>query len=484
MSQKLFLKKTVGALAQDAAKKTHALQRSLTALNLTTIGIGAIIGAGLFVLTGTAAAEYAGPGIIFSFIIGGIISTFAALCYAEFAALIPISGSAYSYAYVAIGEFVAWIIGWGLTMQYLLSSCTVSVGWSSYFCSLLKDFGITLPASIASSPLLYDVTTGWHFSGSLCNLPAMCIVVLMGVLISVGTKAAASVNNVMVVIKLAVVVLFIGCGIAFINWKNFVPLIPENTGVFGQFGWSGVFRGAGVVFFAFLGFDALSTLTQETKNPQRDMPRGMLGSLGICTVCYIIMAIVLVGVVNYKLLDVADPIAVAVNVFGSKFLWLRLFVKLAILAAFTSVIMIMLLGQTRIFYTMSHDGLLPEKLGKISPRTHNPLFTTVLVTLVAMVIAGIFPVAILGQLVVMATLMAFAIVCFGVLMLRYKQPLLHRPFKTPGAPWVPLIGTIVCVAQMCFLPMVTWTQFIGWTLIGFIVYFTYGIKHSKLRLGK
>lgn len=484
MSQKLFIKKTVGALAQDAAKKSHTLQRSLGAVNLTAIGIGAIIGAGLFVLTGTAAAEYAGPGIIFSFIIGGIISTFAALCYAEFAALIPISGSAYSYAYVALGEFVAWIIGWGLTMQYLLSSCTVSVGWSSYFNSLLRDFGVSLPDIISKSPLNYDMTTGWHLSGSLCNLPAMCIIALMGVLISIGTKAAASVNNVMVVIKLAVVVLFIGCGIAFINWNNFVPLIPENTGVFGQFGWSGVFRGAGVVFFAFLGFDALSTLTQETKNPQKDMPRGMLGSLGICTICYIVMAIVLVGVVNYKLLDVADPIAVAVNVFGAKFLWLRLFVKVAILAAFTSVIMIMLLGQTRIFYTMSQDGLLPKKLGSVSPRTHNPLFTTVLVTLVGIVIAGIFPVAILGQLVVMATLMAFAIVCFGVLVLRYKQPLLHRPFKTPGAPWVPLIGTIVCIAQMCFLPMVTWLQFIGWTILGLIIYFTYSIKNSTLRHNK
>ncbi len=484
MSQKLFIKKTVSSLSNEAAKKSHTLQRSLGALNLTTIGIGAIIGAGLFVLTGTAAAEYAGPGVIFSFIIGGIISVFAALCYAEFASLIPISGSAYSYAYVALGEFVAWIIGWGLTLQYLLSSCTVSVGWSSYFVSLLQDFGITLPEAISKAPLNYDVVAGWHASGSMINLPAMVIVALMGVLISIGTKAAASFNNVMVVIKLAVVLLFIGCGIGFVNWANFSPLIPENTGVFCQFGWSGVFRGAGVVFFAFIGFDALSTLTQEAKNPQKDMPRGMLGSLGICTICYILMAIVLTGLVSYKLLDVADPIAVAVNALGPKFLWLRLFVKVAILAGLTSVVMVMLLGKTRIFYTMSHDGLLPKKLGHINDRHHNPLFTTGLVTLVAMAIAGVFPVAVIGQLVVMATLLAFAIVCFGVLVLRYKQPKLHRPFKVPFAPWVPLIGTLVCVAQMCALPLTTWVQLIVWTLIGCVVYFTYGVKNSKVRLGK
>lgn len=484
MSRNLFVKKTVSSLAQEAAKKSHTLQRSLGAVNLTTIGIGAIIGAGLFVLTGTAAAEYAGPGIIFSFIIGGIISVLAALCYAEFAALIPISGSAYSYAYVALGEIAAWIIGWVLTLQYLLSSCTVSVGWSSYFRSLLLDFGITIPEIIAEAPLKYDVVSGWETTGAWINLPAICIIALMGVLISIGTKAAASFNNVMVVIKLAVVVLFIGCGIGFINLDHFVPLIPENTGVFGQFGWSGVFRGAGVVFFAYLGFDALSTLTQEAKNPQKDMPRGMLGSLGICTACYIVMAIVLIGLVDYKLLNVADPIAVAVNVLGPKFLWLRLFVKVAILAGLTSVIMVMLLGQTRIFYTMAHDGLLPKKMGHINDRHHNPLFTTVLVTLVGMVIAGIFPVIIIGQLVVMATLLAFAIVCFGVLVLRYKQPLLHRPFKVPFAPWIPLAGTLICFAQMCALPLVTWMQLIIWTAIGCVIYFSYGIKHSKVRLQK
>ncbi len=480
MARNLFIKKSVQTLMNEAAAKRHTFSRSLGALNLTAIGIGAIIGAGLFVITGQVAAEHAGPGVIFSFMIAGFISLLAALCYAEFAALIPVSGSAYSYAYVTMGEFPAWILGWGMTTQYLLSACTVSVGWSSYFTSLLGDFGLKFPASLTGAPLLYDAQ-GWHLSGSWFNLPAMLILGFMGLLISTGIKAAASFNNVMVVLKLSVVVLFIGCGVAFIQADNFVPFIPANTGVFGEYGWSGILRGAGMLFFAFIGFDALSTLTQEAKNPQKDMPRGMIGSISLCTLIYIVFAVVLLGLVSYKFLGVADPIAVAVNVLGPKFLWLRLFVKGAILASFTSVIMVMLLGQSRIFYTMAHDGLLPKRLGKIEDKNHIPLFTTILITLIGMVIAGIFPVGILANLVNISTLMAFAVVCFGVLLLRYKQPELERPFKTPFMPWVSIIGTLVCVGQMLLLPLVTWIQFIGWLLLGCIVYFTYSIKHSKAR---
>lgn len=478
----LWIKKSVQSLEQEVAEKKHALLRSLTSVHLTAIGIGAIIGAGLFVLTGTAAAEYAGPAILFSFLIGGVISVFAALCYAEFAALIPVSGSAYSYAYVALGEFPAWIIGWGLTLQYLLSACTVSVGWSSYLLSALGDFGIFIPESLAKSTLMYDVQSGWKLSGSFMNLPAILIIILMGLLIAFSTKAMARFNTVMVVIKLAVVLLFIGCGISFVNWSNFVPFVPENTGVFGEFGWSGVFRGAGVVFFAFIGFDSLSTLTQEAKSPQKDMPRGMLGSLGISTFCHIAMAIVLIGLVPYKLLDVASPIAVAIDVLGPSFLWLRFFIKIAILAGLSSAILIMLLGQTRICYTMAHDGLLPEKLGKINERHHNPLFTTFVITMMGATIAGIFPVLIIGQLVVMATLIAFAIVSLGVLILRYTQPALHRPFKTPLFPYIPSLGVLTCLLQICFLPLVTWLQFLGWTFLGLIFYFTYSMKRSKVRL--
>ena len=484
MSKGLFIKKSVKSLLEEASDKRHTLKRSLTSLNLIALGIGAIIGAGLFVLTGEAAAEYAGPGITISFVIAGVLAMFAALCYAEFASLIPISGSAYSYAYVTLGEFAAWIMGCVLTLEYLLAACTVAVGWSGYFSSLMGDFGVTLPALLSEAPFLYDVDTGWALTGNILNMPAICITAIMGALVAIGIKAAASFNNVMVVIKLSVVALFIICGIAFIKAENLTPFIPANTGNFGQYGLSGIFRGAGVVFFAFIGFDALSTLAQEAKNPQRDLPRGMIGSLGICTIIYIVVGLVLTGLVSYKLLGVADPIAVAVNALGPNFVWLRLFIKLAILAGLTSVILVMILGQTRIFYTMAQDGLLPKKFCEIHKKTHTPLFSTILITLVAMIIAGLFPVGILGQLVSMGTLLVFAMVCFGVLILRYKQPSLHRPFKVPFAPWVPLIGALASIIQMLFLPGVTWLQLIIWLAISCYVYFKYSIHHSLIRKKK
>ncbi len=468
---------------KDASEKRHTFTRSLSALNLVTIGIGAIIGAGLFVITGQVAAAHAGPGILLSFIVAGAIALIAALCYAEFAALIPISGSAYSYAYATIGEFPAWVLGWGLTMQYLFSPCTVSVGWSSYFTSLLSDLGVTVPFFLSSAPFIHDAE-GWHLTGAWINLPAVFVMGLMGVIISLGIKAAASFNNIMVILKLSVVALFIVCGIFFVKLENLTPIFPENIGAFGELGFSGILRGAGVLFFAFIGFDALSTLTQEAKNPQRDLPRGMIGSISICTLVYLVFAFVLVGLVCYKQLGVADPIAVAVNALGPNFVWLRFFIKGAILAGLTSVIMVMLLGQVRILYTMAHDGLLPKKMGTIHEKTHVPLFTTILITCIGMCIAGLFPVGILGQLVSMATLMAFAIVCLGILILHYTQPDLHRPFKTPWKPWVPLIGTLVCLGQMTLLPAVTWLQFSSWLGIGCIVYFTYSIKRSHVRLTK
>ena len=481
MSKGLFVKKTIKSLLDEAADSKHGLKRSLGALNLTALGIGAIIGAGIFVLSGQAAAEYAGPGILLSFVFAALICVFAALCYAEFASLIPIAGSAYSYAYVTMGEMTAWIIGWGLTMEYLFSAATVSVGWSGYFVSLLADIGIPVPACVASAPLSYEVISGWKQTGALFNLPAMFIVAVMGALVAVGIKAAASFNNVMVVIKMSVIVLFIGCGVAYISADNLTPFIPDNTGVWGQFGFSGVLRGAGVVFFAFIGFDALSTLAQESRNPQRDLPIGMLGSLGISTIVYIIVGIVLLGLVSYTTLDVPDPIALAVNALGSKFVWLRFVIKIAILAGLTSVVLVMLLGQARIFYTMAQDGLMPKIFGKISDRFHTPFLTTVIVTLVCMVFAGIFPVGILGQLTSMGTLLAFAIVCFGILVLRYTQPTLHRPFKTPFVPWIPLAGTLACIVQMIALPGVTWMQLIVWMCFGLWIYFTYGVKNSRAR---
>lgn len=481
MSEGWFIKKSLRSLMGEAADTRHGLKRTLGPLSLTAMGIGAIIGAGIFVLTGQAAADYAGPAITYSFILAALICVFAALCYAEFASLIPIAGSAYSYAYVTMGEFIAWTIGWVLTLEYLFSACTVAVGWSGYFTSILEDFGLKIPAYLSSSPLVYDLETGWSGSGTLLNLPAMFIVAIMGVLISLGIKAAASFNNIMVVIKLAVVVLFIGACIGYVNTENWTPFIPENTGIFGQYGWSGIFRGAGVVFFAYIGFDALSTLAQEVRNPQRDLPIGMLGSLGISTVIYIVMALVLTGIVSYHMLSVPDPIAVAVNAMGPSFLWLRLVIKIAILAGLSSVVLVMLLGQSRIFYAMAHDGLLPSHFAKLHSKLKTPLFSSVVITVVGVLVAGLFPVGILGQLVSMGTLLVFAIVCFGVLVLRFTQPLIHRPFKVPFVPWIPLLGTLACITQMFLLPGVTWLQLIVWMCIGCAIYKYYGQHHSKLR---
>lgn len=477
----LFVKKSIKSLL-DEAQGRHGMKRSLGVVTLTAMGIGAIIGAGIFVLTGPAAAEYAGPGILISFVIAALICVFAALCYAEFASLIPISGSAYTYAYATMGEFTAWIIGWGLTMEYIFSASTVSVGWSAYFVSLLNDMGLTFPAQFAAAPMSYELGSGWAATGSLLNLPAMLIVALIGTLVAVGIRAAASFNNVMVIIKLGAIALFIACGIAYINMDNLTPFIPPNTGTFGEFGFSGVVRGAGVIFFAFIGFDALSTMAQECRNPQKHLPLAMIGSLGISTFVYILIGIVLLGVVSYTTLNVADPITVAVNALGANFVWLRFVIKLAILAGLTSVVLVMILGQSRIFCIMSGDGMIPAPMGNINKKFQTPFFSTILVTLVCMVLAGIFPVAILGQLTNMGALLAFAIVCFGILLLRYKQPTLHRPFKTPFVPWIPLAGTLICVFQMFAMPGVTWLQFAIWMLIGCLIYFGYSVKHSKARL--
>ncbi|MFY7842629.1 MAG: amino acid permease [Rhabdochlamydiaceae bacterium] len=481
MFKGLFVKKSIKSLLQEINNKQGRLKKTLGPWQLISMGIGAIIGAGIFVLTGQAAAEYAGPAISVSFIFAAIICVFAALCYAEFASLIPVSGSAYSYAYATMGEFIAWIIGWSLTLEYLFSASTVAVGWSSYFTSLMADFGLLFPKFFAQSSFTYTVSDGFRLSGSLFNLPAVFIISLMGILVARGVKTAARFNNIMVIIKMSVVLLFILCGIAYVKAENWTPFIPENTGIFGQYGWSGVFRGAGVVFFAFIGFDALSTLSQEAKNPQKDLPKGMLGSLGISTFVYMIMGLVLTGLVSYKFLGVPSPIALAIDTLGSKFLWLRFFIKIAILAGLTSVILMMILAQARIFYTMARDGLLPKIFGQIHEKFETPFISTVIVTIIAVLIGGVMPVGLIGQLVCIGTLLAFAIVCFAVLILRYTQPLLHRPFKVPFSPWIPLFGTICSLIQMFLLPSVTWIQFLLWMGIGCMIYFGYGFSHSQMR---
>ncbi len=475
----LFAKKSIHDLKEEAEGK--GLTRSLSGFQLILLGVGAIIGAGIFVMTGQAAAEYAGPAVVLSFLLAALVCIVAALCYAEFASIIPIAGGPYSYAYATLGEFAAWTIGWVLTLEYLFSASTVSVAWSGYFTAFIADFGLSIPATLSQSPFIYDTLNGWSQSGAMINLPAVCIVAFIGVMIALGIKIAATLNNVLVVIKFGVILLFIACGIAFIKTGNWTPFIPENTGTFGSFGWSGILRGAGVVFFAYIGFDAIATLAQESRNPQKDLPAGMIGSLSISAITYVIVALVLTGVVAYTQLGGAAPFAAAVDALGPNFYWMRFVSKFAILAGLTSVILVMLLGQTRIFYTMSQDGLLPKIFGKVHKKYHTPFYNTLIFTAAAMVICGFFPLGVLGQIVSMGALMAFAIVCFGVLVLRYKQPSLHRPFKVPFFPWVPLFGTFISLILMIGLPSINWIQLVIWIFLGYIVYFGYSVKHSHVR---
>ena len=504
---KLFNTKPISQLMSES-KSDQGLKRALSATNLTTLGIGAIIGAGIFVLTGQAAAMYAGPAIVFSFIISGFACLFAGLCYAEFASMIPIAGSAYTYAYATLGEFIAWIIGWDLILEYLFAASTVSVGWSGYVVSFLRDFGVNIPAQLTAAwgTVMVNVPeTGWqtltaqlttnlsslginpdtlpHLTGVI-NVPAMVIIALITTLLVIGIKESAGFNNIMVMVKVFVIILFIGIGFFFVNKANWHPFIPANTGTWGHFGWSGILRGSAVIFFAYIGFDAVSTAAQEAKNPQRDMPIGILGSLGISTLLYILVAIVLTGIVSYKLLNVADPIAVGVNAMGEKLFWLRPVIKIAAIAGLSSVILVMMLGQPRIFYSMSRDGLLPPIFSKVHPRFKTPYAATIITGSVAMVLGGILPINILGELVSIGTLLAFAIVCVGIIVLRYKKPDIERPFKTPWVPLIPFLGASVCLLQMFSLPTATWLRLIVWMAVGLLIYFTYGVHHSKLRNGK
>ncbi len=479
----LLRRKSIDSLLLEA-KADHGLKRALTVRNLLMLGIGAIVGTGIFVLTGTAAASYAGPSIILSFILSGLGCVFAGLCYAEFSALIPIAGSAYTYAYATLGEFIAWIIGWDLILEYLFASATVAVGWSGYFVSFLKDCHLSIPERLSQAPFDHIPGQGWVMTGDLINFPAMAIVLLITVLLVRGIQESTRFNNIIVVVKLAVILLFIGFGLSYINTANWVPFIPKNTGHFGHFGVSGIFTGAGVIFFAYIGFDALSTAAQEAKNPRHDMPVGILGSLAVCTVLYVAVAAVLTGMVNYKELNVAAPLALAVDRAGGALSWLRPLIKIGALAGLSSVVLVMLMGQPRIFFSMAKDGLLPKSFSKVHPRFRTPYVTTILTGSVASVIAGIFPIRVLGELVSIGTLLAFTIVCVSVIILRKTNPERPRPFKTPFVPWFPLAGALICLAQMLSLPPDTWLRLIVWMAIGLLIYFGYSKKHSHLRQQK
>jgi len=487
----LFRRRSVADLQAEVLTDKR-LKRVLGPVNLTALGIGAVIGAGIFVLTGQAAAKYAGPAIVFSFVLAGLACAFAGLCYAEFSAMIPISGSAYTYGYATLGEFVAWIIGWDLILEYLFAASTVAVGWSGYVVSFLKELGIVIPSAFTSGPYNHITppgaqwwniwrlfTEGWVSTGAVLNVPAMLIIGFITFLLVLGIKESATFNNVVVAIKMSVILTFIAVGIAYINRNNWHPFIPPSL-VPGEFGWSGVVRGAGVIFFAYIGFDAVSTAAQEAKNPQRDMPIGILGSLAICTVLYIAVALVLTGIVSYTKLNDPAPIAVAINSLGPSVAWLRPIIKIGAIAGLSSVILVMMLGQPRIFYTMSKDGLLPPVFSAVHPKFRTPWIAQILTGAIAMLVAGLFPIGLLGELVSIGTLLAFAIVCAGVFVLRFTDPEIPRPFRTPAFWLVAPLGVIFCGYLMYGLPVDTWARLIVWMAIGLVIYFTYGCRHSKL----
>ena len=475
----MMCRKTVSDIIAEGAH--HTLPKTLGPWSITALGIGCIIGAGIFVLTGTAAAQYAGPAIMLSFVVGGIACAFVGLCYAELAALLPVSGSTYTYTYATLGELVAWIIGWDLVLEYAMGAATVGVGWSGYAVSLLANFGIHVPPAYAAAPgTVVRLVDGSTVTG-IVNLPAAFIILFLTAMLIGGTKESARLNNIMVAVKLAVVLAFILIGAGFVTSSNWTPFIPANTGEFGHFGWSGILRGASVVFFAFIGFDAVSTAAQETANPQKDMPIGILGSLFICTVLYVLVSAVLTGLVSYQQLNVADPIARAVDVIG--WAWFAVLIKVGALAGLTTVILVLLYGQSRIFFTMANDGLLPGLFRRVHPRLGTPSASLGLVGVVVAAISALVPIHILGEMVSIGTLFAFILVCCAVIYLRRSDAEIARPFRTPAVPVVPLGGVLCCLALMIALPWETWLRLIVWLAIGLVIYAAYGSRHSVLRRG-
>ncbi|MBV8147169.1 MAG: amino acid permease [Gammaproteobacteria bacterium] len=482
MASQLLATKSIAELHEQESSGNQ-LRRALNATHLTLLGIGGIIGTGIFVLTGTAAANHAGPALPLSFIVAGLGCTFAGLCYAEFSAMIPVSGSAYSYSYATLGEGVAWFIGWNLVLEYLFAVATVSVGWSGYAVSLLQQLHVQIPAALSNAPFgtplgkeAFEIVR----TGAIINVPAILIVAVIATICYVGIKQSAWFNSVIVAIKVTVIVLFIVFGLSYIDTANWHPFIPPNTGQTGVFGWSGVLAASGVIFFAYIGFDAVSTAAQETRNPQRDMPIGILASLVICTVLYVIVSAVLTGMVSYRELDVAAPVALALDRHNAPY-WVGFAVKIGAVCGMTSVMLVMTIAQARIFFAMARDGLLPPFFGRVHPRFQTPSTGTIITGFFAALVGGLFPVKILGELVSIGTLAAFVTVCLGVLILRRTRPDLPRPFRTPWPRFVCIAGALVCSLMMVSLGPATWLRLVVWTLVGVVIYAFYGYQHSKLR---
>ncbi|RYY84146.1 MAG: amino acid permease [Chitinophagaceae bacterium] len=482
----LFVRKPMAALMSEAEDTgTHTLKRTLGAGGLIALGIGAIIGAGLFSITGMAAANHAGPAITISFVVAALGCLFAGLCYAEFASMIPVAGSAYTYSYATMGEFIAWIIGWDLVLEYAVGAATVGISWSRYLVKFCEGLGVHLPHALTLGP----------WDGGIVNLPAVFIIVLMSLLLIKGTKESAMVNAVIVGLKIAVVLIFIFLGWKYINNTNYHPYIPDNSGNFGQFGFSGIIRAAAIVFFAYIGFDAVSTAAQEAKNPKRDMPWGILGSLAICTVLYILFAHVMTGVTSYTTFAGKDgiaPVAVAIDHMGTTdaagvihpdYPWLNRAIIVAILAGYASVILVMLMGQSRVFFSMSKDGLIPRIFSTVNPKTQTPAKNNLLFMVFVSLFAAFVPARVVGEMTSIGTLFAFILVCIGVWVMRRKMPELKRSFTTPLVPLVPILGIFTCLFMMVFLPMDTWIRLLVWMLIGMDIYLAYGAKNSRLGNG-
>jgi APA family basic amino acid/polyamine antiporter len=505
----LLAKKPLDLIMSEAHETgEHSLKRALGAGNLISLGIGAIIGTGIFVLTGAAAAQYAGPAIVFSFILAAFGCVFAGLCYAEFASMIPVAGSAYTYGYATLGEIFAWIIGWDLILEYAFGAATVASGWSGYVLSFLQDFGIHIPPAIAGTPgsQFVQYNGRWEAIGRIAktlaanhidpatlphatgvfNFVAFFGIALMTTILVIGIKESANLNSLIVVVKVIVLLIFIGVGSQYIfqhtsiATSNWTPFLPPNEGSFGQFGISGVIRAAGVIFFAYIGFDAVSTAAQEAKNPKRDMPIGILGSLVICTILYILVSGVLTGLVKYSTLNVPDPIAVGIDQTGKG--WGSFLVKLGAICGLTSTMVVMLLGQSRVFFSMSRDGLLPRWASAIHPKFRTPYISSILVGIFVAIFASVIPISVLGELVSIGTLLAFVIVCAGVWAIRRTNPELPRPFRTPWVPFVPIMGILISLLMMAGLPGDTWIRLIVWLVIGMVLYFTYGRHHSRVQL--
>ena len=455
------------------------LKRVLTAWSLTAIGLGATIGTGVFVLTGQVAANQAGPAITLSLLIAAFGSGLAALCYAELASFLPVPGSAYSYTYATLGEALAWFIGWNLLLEYGMSAAAVAVSWSAYVVNLLHTVGIDLPASLTNAPLA-AVNDHIKPTGAIFNLPAALIIVAMSAVCYVGMRETAGVNTAMVSLKVFIIVLFIVAGVAFINTANWHPYVPANTGTFGHFGWSGVLQGAGIIFFSYVGFDTASTTALEARNPQRDLPIGIMGALLISVLLYVGMSMVITGMVPFTQLGVDAPVAVALDA-HPQLSWLGGFVKLGAIVGMTSVVLGSLLGQPRILLAMADDGLLPPAIARVHPKYKTPHVATVVSGVIFALVAGVFPLDILADLISIGVLLAFVVVCIGVLVLRKTRPDVPRPFRVPAAPFTCVLGALVCGGMTYFLSNGTWWRLLFWTALGFAIYGLYGFKHSRLR---